>query len=214
MITIGRFPILGAGLGLYLIGLGLLVVAMLNQHDEALRKFRTYLVEPDLKPPVHREANDAPWTGSIRQADAALAQKRVGEAEQAWLSAFAAALKSGRWEGMVETGDMYLRLGGLAGMPSAPVAAKAQQIYFAALFRARRQGSVDGVLRTAEAFAALGDRGRAEHALRIAEALVADGRDAGALSRVHAFHERLGTHVPLLVGPAAEARAEEPRRDR
>lgn len=191
MSTRGRMTILGGGLGLYLVGLGLLGVAILNQHDEALRKFRSYLADRDVKAPVERRPNDTPWAGPIQKVNDALAQEKVSAAEQAWLDAFAAALKSGRWEAMVDAGDAYLRLGAPAGIPRASAEAKAQRIYLAALFRARQQSSLDGVLRTAEALAALGDREGVEQSVRIAEALAAQGRDAQATNRVRALRERL-----------------------
>ncbi|MBI4240385.1 MAG: hypothetical protein HY613_01605, partial [Candidatus Rokubacteria bacterium] len=93
--------------------------------------------------------------------------------------------------GMVEVGDGYVRLGQLSEIPRASVEAKVHRIYFSALFRARQQGSLDGVLRTAEAFAAIGDHDGVEQAARIAEALAAQGSDAQAKNRVRAFRERL-----------------------
>lgn len=191
MITMARMTIWGGGLGLYLVGLALLGATILNQHDDTLRKLRSHLADRDLRAPAGREPNDAPWSGAIRQVDEALAQQKVREAERAWLDAFVAALKSGRWEGMVEVGDGYVRLGQLSEIPRASVEAKAHRIYQAALFRARQQESIDGVLRTAEAFAALGDREGVEQAARIAETLAAQGRDAQTKNRVRAFRERL-----------------------
>jgi hypothetical protein len=54
-----------------------------------------------------------------------------------------------------------------------------------ALCRARRDGSFDGVLRVAEAFAALGDHEVVDQCLRIAERLARDDRDLRG--RVQAF---------------------------
>jgi len=62
-----------------------------------------------------------------------------------------------------------------------------------ALFRARSQGSLDGVLRAGEAFAALGDHEVASQAIRIAEGLAAEGNDPYAFSRVRSLSERLST---------------------
>jgi len=50
-------------------------------------------------------------------------------------------------------------------------AAKARELYLSALFRARQQGSVEGVRRAAAAFDALGDRDIAANATRMAAAL-------------------------------------------
>lgn len=195
MMTMGRMTIWGGGLGLYLVGVALLGATILNQHDDTLRRLRSHLADRDLRAPAGREPNDAPWSGAIRQVDEALAQQKVREAEGAWLDAFVAALKSGRWEGMVEVGDGYVRLGQLSEIPRASVEAKAHRMYQAALFRARQQGSLDGVLRTAEAFAAIGARDGVEQSVRIAEVLAANGRDAQATGRVRALRERLETRA-------------------
>ena len=191
MITEWRSTILGGGLALYLVGVGFLGATVVNQHDEVVRTFRSYLVAPELRAPARAEASNAPWAASLQKVDEALAQTKVGAAEQAWLDAFVVALKSRRWEGMVEVGDAYLRLGRLGGFPKT-AEAKARQIYLAALFRARQQDSVDGVLRTAEAFARLGDHLTVARCLRIAESLAAQARDAHAHERVREVSVSLG----------------------
>lgn len=136
----------------------------------------------------------APWTVHIRQVDDALSQNDMSAALKAWHDAYAAALGSRRWEGMVEAGDAYLRIGDAGGVRKGaePIA---RLSYLAALFRARQHGSLDGVLRTAEAFAALGDREVVDQCIRIAERLAAHGRDAQARDRVVAFTERWGARV-------------------
>ena len=53
-----------------------------------------------------------------------------------------------------------------------------------ALFRARRQGSLNGVLDAAEAFGTLGDRVMVEQCIRIAERLTLLTGDADAAERV------------------------------
>lgn len=195
MTTAWRSTIIGGGLALYFVGVGFLGAAVLTQHDEALRTFRSHLGDPELKAPAGPEASNAPWTGPIRRVDEALAQKKVNAAEQAWLDAFGAALKSQRWDWMLEVGEAYLRLGRLGGFSRA-AEAKARQIYLAALFRARQQESLDGVLRTAEAFAALGDRELVDRCLRIAESLAAQARDAQARERVREVVDRLTNETP------------------
>jgi len=67
-----------------------------------------------------------------------------------------------------------------------------------ALARARRVGSLDGVLSAAEGLAALGDREGVERAIRIAEALAAGNPEARA--DVRAFARRI---APELV-PSVE----------
>jgi hypothetical protein len=111
-----------------------------------------------------------PWAPSVAAADAALARRHAGAAMRARHDAYSAALASRRWEGMVAVGDLTLRIGDASRTrPSA--AAQARQAYLMALFRARAEGSVEGVMRTAEAFAGLGDREVAEHSVAIARTL-------------------------------------------
>jgi hypothetical protein len=62
-----------------------------------------------------------------------------------------------------------------------------------ALARARRVGSLDGVLSAAEGLAALGDREGVERAIRIAEALTA--RDPEARADVRAFAQRIAPEL-------------------
>ena len=131
-----------------------------------------------------------PWAAHIQTMDEALARKDIGGAERAWHAAYVTALANPRWDGRVAVGDAYLRFGGAAGAPkTAPARARAN--YLAALFQARRQGSLDGVLRVAEAFAALGDREVVDGCLRIAEGMAGEGRDAQARERVRAFRQQL-----------------------
>ena len=137
----------------------------------------------------------ASWTVHIRQVDDALAKHDLSAAERAWHNAYAAALGSRRWEGMVEVGDAVRRIGATGGSRTA-AHARARRIYLTALFRARQQGSLDGVLRAAEAFSALGDPQVVVQCLRIAERLAAQGRDAKARDRVLAFSQRLATNHP------------------
>jgi hypothetical protein len=54
---------------------------------------------------------DTPWTAALDRVDAALARQDVGAAEWAWHEAYAGALKSWRWDALVEVGDAYLRIG-------------------------------------------------------------------------------------------------------
>lgn len=134
---------------------------------------------------------DGPWTIHIRHLDRALAERNVSAAARAWHDAYLEALGSRqRWDGMVEVGDAYLRVGEAAkGRKAAEPTAR--RLYLAALYRARRLGSVHGVLRTAEAFGALGDREVVEQCLHIAGQLAVQTRDPQARERVEAFRGRL-----------------------
>lgn len=143
--------------------------------------------------PLRREpaaVAEAPWAGDLEAVRDALARGDVSAAERAWFKAYVEARQSRRWEGLVQVADAYLRIGELSG--SRPAArAKAREIYLAALFRARQQDALNGVLEATEAFAALGDREVAEHGLRIAEGLAARVADPDARARVETFAIRL-----------------------
>jgi len=200
MIVEWRWEILGSALGLYLVGLGFLVAAVLNQHDKAVQRFRFYLGRPEVSAAARAELTEAPWAVPVMKVDEALAQENISAAEEAWLDAFVAALRGPGWQGLVEVGDAYVRLGKLAGFHAASQA-KARRIYSAALFRARQQGSLDGVLRAAEAAAALGDRDLAEQGLRIAEELAARAPDPERRERVRVLRERLAPPVVAVERP-------------
>src|SRR5262245_16970564 len=68
------------------------------------------------------------------------------------------AVHDGRWEALIDVGDAYRQIAGRSGKPEA-MNQKARDAYGAALRSARHAESLDGVLRAAEAFGQLGDRG-------------------------------------------------------
>lgn len=84
---------------------------------------------------------------------------------------------------VLDVGDASLRVGDGTGSP-ARARVSARHAYRAALFRARAQRSVDGVLRAADAFARLGDRDVTEGALHASRKLAARTPDASLRSRV------------------------------
>ena len=116
----------------------------------------------------------APWAGPLATMGAALHAGNVVAATKAWHDAYGAALGSRRWEGFADLADAALRMGRASGSPNAGVP-RARDLYLCALFRARDAGSLDGVLRVADAFEALGDRDVTRHAAKMAERLA--GRD-------------------------------------
>jgi hypothetical protein len=131
------------------------------------------------------------WRAQLKKVDAALANNDGSAAELASHETYAAALKSRHWEGMVAVGDAYRQVGDASGFHHAHAArAKARQSYLTALFRARGEGSVDGVLRVAERFAELGDRDVVEQCIRVAWTLAAQAKDPLAQQSVRAFTER------------------------
>ena len=125
------------------------------------------------------------WTGELLKVESALERGDVSAALTAWIDAYGAALRSRHWEGMVAVADVYRRIGQVGGF-TPQATAKAREIYLAALFRARADGSVEGVLRTADAFAALGDWEVVERALAVAETVAARNPDAQARVRAYA----------------------------
>jgi hypothetical protein len=117
----------------------------------------------------------APWAGHLATMDAALHAGDVVTAHKAWHEAYGAALGSRRWDGFADLADASLRMGRASASPNAGVP-RARDLYLCALFRARDAGSLDGVLRVADAFEALGDRDVTLHAAKMAERLA--GRNA------------------------------------
>lgn len=111
----------------------------------------------------------------LREMDEALTRRDAGAAGRAWHAAYVAASDSRSWERLVEVGDAALRLGTLSGS-RARAEANARTAYLAALFAARTERAVDGVLRVAEAFQALGDAEAARESLKIAAELARTAR--------------------------------------
>lgn len=117
---------------------------------------------------------DTAWDAHVGVVDRALADGDVPGAVAAWHDAYGAALASRRWEALVEVGDAFVRIGNAAASISGS-RANARQAYFAALVRAERDGSADGVRRVARAFEALGDHAVAAQCARIARRLAERG---------------------------------------
>ena len=132
--------------------------------------------------------SEGPWTTAIRQVDVALARKEYSAALRAANDAYALALKTTRWDGMVCAGDLYRRIGEATGLRRS-FENKAREAYQKALFRARQQASVEGVLRATEGYAALGDGQMVGLGLRVAERLAA--RDPEAQADIKTFRARL-----------------------
>jgi len=139
-----------------------------------------------------RSGAEPPWVAPLQRVETALASRNVSAAEEAWHEAHRAALWSRhRWDGLIEVGEAYLRIGEVANGRQA-AQATARRLYLAALFRAREQGAIDGVLRTADAFAVLGDRETVTQRLQVADQVAARTRDPQARARVEAFRSRWG----------------------
>ena len=139
----------------------------------------------------------APWSGHLRAVDRALGQSDVDGARRAWENAHLAAVESLSWEGLIATGHACLRIGG-ASSARAAAQPTARRAYFAALYRACRENSFEGILRAAEAFADLGDREVVDECLGLAE-LQVDGEDT---------RRRLSSLVQRLEVAATPARGD------
>jgi hypothetical protein len=148
------------------------------------------------------------WKGHLRTVNVALLEGDVSGARRAWDSAHLAAVESLSWEGLIETGHACLRIGDAAATrPAAEPTAR--RAYFAALYRACRENSLDGILRAAEAFADLSDHEVVEECLGLAE-LQVDGDEAR--QRLSSLVQHLG--VPSTPrtdhGAASQPRAAAP----
>jgi hypothetical protein len=126
----------------------------------------------------------------IASVDEAVQRGDLAAARAAWRDVFQSLRPTQDWQGMAELGDSALRVAGVSGMRG-PWEADARRAYLGAMFRARTDESLDGVLRAAEAFATLGDRDVAQEGLRVAEAVASRAGTAEARDRVRAYRARL-----------------------
>jgi hypothetical protein len=115
------------------------------------------------------------WAQHLRSMDEALARHDGAAAVRAHDDAHNAVLVAQSWDGMLAVGAATLRLAPYASSPDG-ARADARRMYLWALVRARGAGSLAGVLRAGEAFAALGDRDMVALSARIAETLPAAQR--------------------------------------
>lgn len=148
---------------------------------------------------AHRAAKIEPssWGEFVERVDQALAARDTNRAEVAAHNAYATALGRQAWPGLVASGDAYLRIGEVTGIRTV-ARAKARHAYLSAFFRARSQASVEGVVRSADAFAALGDRQVAAQCLKTAERLANASHDGRSRERVAALAERMAGRVAAL----------------
>jgi hypothetical protein len=152
----------------------------------------------------------SPWSLHLETMDAAIATHNASAALLAWRRAYSAALDQPGWPGLVEVAGAALRIGAIPGFRKA-AESRARESYWTALFRARRQGSLNGVLDAAEAFGALGDRVMVEQCVRIAERLALLTGDAGAADRVRALAADLAQRYVEIDRPETTVRPESPR---
>jgi hypothetical protein len=127
-----------------------------------------------------------PWTTHIAVMDRAVAEGNVTAAVRAWRQAYLLAVNDMGWHGLIDVASACRRIGAIPGFAKTSDD-RARETYWLALFRARRQGSLEGVLQSAEAFGALGDRAMVEQCIRVAERLAALNSDGAAPARVRAL---------------------------
>jgi hypothetical protein len=140
-------------------------------------------------PPRPDEAGP-PWAPYLLAVGEALSSGDAKGALRALQDADRCALATGKWEGMVEVGDAYLRVAD-ASRARKMFVSHAHQNYLAALYCARQQSSIDGVLHTAARFASLGDRESTDQCLLIAEGMAETANDTGARDRVRRLAARM-----------------------
>ena len=95
---------------------------------------------------------------------------------------------------MLAAGDAALRIGKVARLRK-HYEAKARETYLSALFRARAQRSVEGVLRVAEAFSMLGDREVVDQCLVIAGRVAAQLHQPEDRERAAALVEQFSARL-------------------
>jgi hypothetical protein len=138
------------------------------------------------------------WEQDIERVDAALASHDLRTAREVVRDAYAAAVSSRRWEPLLRVGDAQWRVEEASGFATLGVAS-ARANYLWALFRARDQRSLDGVLQAADAFSRLGDASVVRQALVVARDLA--GRDPAAHARIDIAAEELGVRLASADGP-------------
>jgi hypothetical protein len=188
---------------------------MLDHDGEALMRHRTRVkIAPlflllligalalPMIPPASAEADRTDWAARIVEMDQALNRGDAPAAHAAWREAYVAAHVGRGWPGMVAVGEAALRVGRVTGMPDV-YEPRARRAYLTALLRARRHGSVDGVLAAGDAFGRLGDQAVVQQALAVATDLAARSGDDTARRRVQSSRSQWAPRGPLTARHAA-----------
>jgi hypothetical protein len=115
------------------------------------------------------------WLEPLQTAEHALAQGDLRKAVRAEREAYRAAVNSGQWPGMIDVGDLRLRMRNEVALRTMADRTQVRNAYLIALVRAHRDGDLGGILRVAESFAKLDDDASLEHSLRIASSVAAHG---------------------------------------
>ena len=136
---------------------------------------------------VPRPKPETPWLAPLEIMDQAIERGDLTSAETARHEAYRAAIASRKWEGFLAAGDAILRVGE-ATQNRGTAEPEARRLYLSALFHARDQRSLDGVLLATEAFGRLGDRNVVDKGIHIARDLA--GSDPEAHARVRLVADR------------------------
>ena len=143
--------------------------------------------------PGGRIRDDRIWRAHLDVVAKEVAAGHVDAAVRAWHDAYGAALASGGWDGMIAVGDAFMTIGRRSGSVRG-ARMNARVAYLSALIRARREGSVDGALRVAQAFRELDEPAVVEQCLHVAAQMAA--RDEEAQQRVREARQRWARPQP------------------
>jgi hypothetical protein len=160
--------------------------AGLEPYRQALEERNRRLMAIELQTHGRHQAFQREWQERLDRVQEAVVLGDTRTAVAAWREAYGAAMRGGLWRDLVEVGDAALRVGDVPEFPGTAAGA-ARKSYLTALYRAQAQRSVEGVLRAAEGFAALGDAGAVQNCVVMAGRL-ADDPDGRA--RVSSFAQR------------------------
>ena len=127
------------------------------------------------------------WTDHLQAAESAQSRGDGAAAVRAWREAYGAARRGHGWAAAADVADAHFTLPSDTRVAVRP---QARELYMEALFRARNQHSLDGMLRAAEGFEKLGDRQAVAQAVRLARQVADNSAEHGALVRLRALADR------------------------
>jgi hypothetical protein len=161
--------------------------SVLTQDEDALRQRNRQFMAIELRTHGHHQAFQREWQQRLERIDEAVVLGDTKTAVAVWREAYAASMRSGHWRDLIDVGDAAILIGDVQDFPETAAGA-ARRSFLTALYRAKAQRSVEGVLRAAEGFASLGDGAAVQNCVAIANR-VAD-TDAASRAQVQAFTER------------------------
>jgi hypothetical protein len=143
--------------------------------------------------PAGRTRDDGLWRAHLDVVEKELEHGHINVAVRVWHDAYGAAFESRSWESMIAVGDAFVAIGRASGSVRG-ARMNAREAYLIALIRARRDHSIDGALRSAEAFRQLDDRAVVEQCLHIAAQLAAGDEQSQQMVR-EARHRWAAPHT-------------------